>query len=203
MKAGTHRPEEPPPDGSSRAEPDLAPAETTGESPDGRAGKQRPGRSRSVAVWAATIAGALLILGFAPLSRLAARGLPQPRSQFPPIVTGPQHGQATALHAVPAGLPSGAHIRTAADVFPYAVAALGQRRARALLALLQSKTYLANSLTGYASGNSSNPYGAGYPYQYSALNAVLSQAPPASFAAGATALGAALTVLAAQPASRS
>jgi cellulose synthase operon protein C len=203
MKAGTHQPAEPQPEGSSRAEPDLAPAETTGESPDARAGEQRPGRSRGIAVWVIAIAGALLILGFAPLSRLAADGLPQPPGRFPPIVTRSQHSHPTALHAVPAGLPNGAQIRTAADVFPYAVAALGQRQARALMALVQSRKYLANSLTGYGTANSSNPYGAEYPYQYPPLNAVLSQAPPASFAAGATALGAALTVLAAQPPSGS
>ena len=203
MKAGTHRPAEPQPEGSSRAEPDLAPAETTGESADSRAGKQRSGRSGSIAVWVITIAGALLILGFAPLSRLAAHGLPQTAGRIPPVVTGPSQGNATALHAVPAGLPNGAQIRTAADVFRYAVAALGQRQARALMALVQSKTYLANSLAGYGTANSSNPYGAEYPYQYPPLNAVLSQAPPTSFAAGATALGAALTVLAAQPPSGS
>jgi hypothetical protein len=157
-----------------------------------------------MALWVVTIAGALLILGFAPLSRLAAHGLPEPPGGFPPVVTRAQHSHTTALQAVPAGLPNGAQIRTAADVFPYAVAAVGLRRARALMALLQSKTALANSLTGYdTTGNSSNPYGAGYPYQYPPLNAVLSRAPAASFAAGATALGAALTVLAAQPPSGS
>jgi tetratricopeptide (TPR) repeat protein len=55
------------------------------------------------------------------------------------------------------------------------------------MALLDSKSYLAD------------PLGAKYPYQYPPLEAVLDQAPPASFASGATALGAALTVLAAQP----
>lgn len=157
-----------------------------------------------MALWVITIAGALLILGFAPLSRLAAHGLPEPPARLPAIVTRSQHSQATALQAVPAGLPKGAQIRTAADVFPYAVAALGPRQARALMALLQSKTTLADSLTNYdTAANSSNPYGADYPYQYPPLNAVLSQAPAASFAAGATALGAALTVLAAQPPSGS
>jgi tetratricopeptide (TPR) repeat protein len=102
-------------------------------------------------------------------------------------VTGPQRGDTTAVQAVPAGLPSGARIRTAADVFPYAVAALGPSDALALMALLDSKSYLADNL------------GAKYPYQYPPLETVLDQAPPASFASGATALGAALAVLAAQP----
>ena len=72
----------------------------------------------------------------------------------------------------------------------------------ALMALLVSKSYLANSIVGYGSDNTSNPYGVDYPYQYPPVDAVLDKAPPASLAndtTGATALGAALTVLAAQP----
>ena len=108
-------------------------------------------------------------------------------------MTGTQHGTSTAVQAVPAGLPNGARIRTAADVFPYAVAALGRSDALALMALLNSKNYLANDLAGYSTGT------VNYPYQYPPLSAVLDHAPPASFASGGTALGAALTVLAAQP----
>ena len=51
-----------------------------------------------------------------------------------------------AIQAVPAGLPDNARIRTAADVFPYAVAALGKPDALALMALLDSDTYLAGTL---------------------------------------------------------
>ena len=61
------------------------------------------------------------------------------------------------------------------------------------MALLNSKSYLANSLAGYSTGTVK------YPYQYPPLNAVLDRAPTARFASGGTALGAALTVLAAQP----
>ena len=72
------------------------------------------------------------------------------------------------------------------DVFPYARAALGKPGALALMALLNSKSHLSGSLPGY-------------PYRYRPLDTVLGQAPPARFASGATSLGAALTVLAAQP----
>ena len=161
------------------------------ESPEPSAGERRRGRSGGVVVLL-VIAGALLVLGFSPVSRLAAHGLPRAPASFAPVVTGPQHGNTTAVQAVPAGLPNGARIRTAADVFPYAVAALGKSDALALMALLNSKPYLANSLVGYGFG------GVKYPYRYPPLNAVFDRAPPARFASGATALGAALTVLAAQ-----
>jgi cellulose synthase operon protein C len=101
------------------------------------------------------------------------------------------------------GLPNGARIRTLADVFPYAVAALGKPDALALMALLDSNSSLAGTIVGYGSANTQNPYGVDYPYRYPPLDTVLDKAPPASFTAGATALGAALTVLAAQPQSGS
>ena len=91
------------------------------------------------------------------------------------------------------GLPRGARIRTAEDVLPYAVAALGGSDAQSLLAVLKSPSDLAGFPVGYLSGHLE------YPYRYPALDPVLNKAPPASFASGATALGAALTVLAAQP----
>jgi tetratricopeptide (TPR) repeat protein len=111
-------------------------------------------------------------------------------------VTGPERANTSAVQAVPVGLPHGARIRTAADVFPYAVAALGERAAQKLMALLNAEPYVGLSLVGYGGG--SPPY----PYVYTTLNAVLNDAPPSSFSSGAkaaTALGAALTVLAAQP----
>ncbi len=203
MKSGVHPPEEPQPEGSSGTEQNLEPAESAQESAESPGGTQPRGRSGGIAGWLVVIAGALLVLGFSPVSRLAAHGLPRVPGSSPPVVTRPLHGNTTAVQAVPAGLPNGAAIRTAANVFPYAVAALGQRQALALMALLQSKSYLANTLVGYGSGNTSNPYGATYPYQYPPLDAVLSKAPPASFGSAATALGAALTVLAAQPQSGS
>ena len=161
------------------------------ESPEPSAGERQRGRSGGVVV-SLVIAGALLVLGFSPVSRLAAHGLPRAPGSFAPVVTGSQHGNTTAVQAVPAGLPNGARIRTAADVFPYAVAALGKSDALALMALLNSKSLLAESLVVYSGSVK-------YPYRYPPLDAVLDRAPSASFASGATALGAALTVLAAQP----
>ena len=71
------------------------------------------------------------------------------------------------------------------------------------MALVDSKSFLANTIAGYGTADTSNPFGVYYPYRYPPLDAVLDSAPPASFASGATALGAALTVLAAQLESRS
>jgi hypothetical protein len=78
-------------------------------------------------------------------------------------------------------------------VLRYADAALGPSDARALMAVLKSSSLAQGFPVGYPSGHLE------YPYRYPALDAVLDRAPPASFASGATALGAALTVLAAQP----
>ena len=89
----------------------------------------------------------MVVLGFSPVSRLAAHGLPRAPGSLAPVVSGSQHGTTTAVQAVPSGLPNGARIRTAADVFPYAVAALGKPDALALMALLNSKYYLAEILS--------------------------------------------------------
>lgn len=91
------------------------------------------------------------------------------------------------------GLPPNARIRTAADVLPYAVAALGPSDARALMAILGSSSDLGGGPVGVYSSHLR------YPYQYPAFDAVVKKAPSGSFASGALALGAALTVLAAQP----
>ncbi len=153
-------------------------------------------RRRRYGVFTASLAaiGVLLVLGLAPASRLFARGLPQPPDGSAPAVTGPEHATISGVRDVPVGLPRGAHIREARDVLPYAVAALGRPGASALMTVLRSSYLLARPV-GYHAG-----FGhADYPYQYPSLNAVLDKAPLASFASGATALGAALTVLAAQP----
>jgi cellulose synthase operon protein C len=165
------------------------------EIPEPSKAERQRGRSWIVLV-SLVIVAALLMLGFSPLSRLAARGLPRAPGGPAPVVTGPQRANTSAVQAVPAGLPDGARIRTAADVFPYAVAALGERGARKLMALLNAEPYVGLSLVGY--GGISIPY----PYDYPPLDTVLDSAPPSSFSSGAnaaTALGAALTVLAAQP----
>jgi tetratricopeptide (TPR) repeat protein len=153
---------------------------------------RRRGRSGGVTA-SLVITGLILVLGFAPASRLVARDLPQSPPSFAPVVTGSQHGKATAVQDVPIGLPQGARIRTAGGVLSYAAAALGPSDALALMAVLKSSSDLASNPVGFSSGHVE------YPYRYPALDAVLNKAPPASFASGATALGAALTVLAAQP----
>ena len=119
--------------------------------------------------------GALLLLVFSPACRLASQGLPRAPSGFAPPATGPQRATTTAIQAVPTGLPRDVRIRTAADVFPYAVAALGRPTALALTALMTSQTYVAGDLVGYGIG------GIAYPYQYPLLDAVLDKAPPTSF----------------------
>jgi tetratricopeptide (TPR) repeat protein len=158
------------------------------ESPAPPAEKRRPGRAGRVVV-SLVIVGVALVLAFAPAARLAAQGLPAAPDRTVSVVAGPQRGPATAVRAVPAGLPTGARIRTAADVLPYAVAALGRPDAEALMALLNARSGLAVTDQSYRQ----------YPYQYPPLNAVLDRAPSASLALGGTALGAALTELAAQP----
>jgi cellulose synthase operon protein C len=209
MTSGVNVPEEPQVGDSSQTENNLESAGSrqaqensqTGdirqspESDGPSAGERRRGRSGGVAAWL-IVAGTLLVLGFSPASRLATHGLPRTQGSFAPVVSGSQHGNATAIQAVPVGLPNDTRIRAATDVFPYAVAALGKQDALALMALLDSKSYLANTLV---IGNLNIPTAANYPYRYRPLEAVLDNAPPASFASGATALGAALTVLAAQP----
>jgi len=151
----------------------------------------RRGRPGGVAAPLA-IAGLIVLLGFAPLSRLAADALPQSPPGFAPVLTGSQHRPISAVQDVPVGLPGGARIRAAGDVLPYAIAALGPSDARALMAALNA--------FGLGSGPVRDVSGhVDYPYRYPAFDAVIKRAPPASFASGATALGAALTVLAAQP----
>lgn len=153
----------------------------------------RGGRYRGGVAVLLVFTGLILVLGFAPLSRLAARDQSQPVSSFAPVAATSHRGKVTAVRDVPVGLPPDARIQTAGDVVPYAVAALGPSGAQALMALLNaSYASLPSSPVGYRS------YPVQYPYQYPALDSVLDQAPPASFARGATALGAALTVLAAR-----
>jgi len=174
---------------ASDADPSGEPSpERASEKP--RAARRR-GRSAVVAL-SLVLAGLVIVLGFAPASLLAARDLPR----LPP---GPgreaasSRQEATAVRDVPLGLPREARIRTIADVRRYAEAALGPSYAPAFLAALRSSSLAASFPAGYLSGHLE------YPYRYPALDTVLDKAPPASLAAAGTALGAVLTVLAAQP----
>ena len=192
MASGVIQPKEPQAGGSSPAA-GVIQAEERPEPPARERERGRLGR----VVLSLVIVGVLLVLGFSPLSRLAAQGLPQALGGQAPVAAGLQRGKTTAIQAIPAGLPKGARIRTVADVFPYAVAALGKSNARALMALLNSKSSLVTSFVVTSSG------GVSYPYRYPPLETVIDHAPSAGFVSGATALGAALTVLAAQPQSAS
>ncbi len=206
MTAGVNVPQGPQAGDSSQTQPGQSPqaggSRQTGDIRQGKhrtepsAGDQRRGRVSRIVIWP-VVAGALLVLAFSPVSRLAANGLPRALGNSAAVVTGPQHGNTTTIQAVPAGLPKDTRIRTTADVLPYAVAALGEQDGLALMTLLKSKSSLAGTIAG--SGTTGNPYGVYYPYRYPPLEAVLDNAPPASFASGATALGAALTALAGQP----
>ena len=69
---------------------DVNPSEgprTEGGGPEKSAVARRRGRSGGVAA-SLVITGLILVLGFAPVSRLVARDLPQSPPSFAPVVTG-------------------------------------------------------------------------------------------------------------------
>jgi tetratricopeptide (TPR) repeat protein len=130
-----------------------------------------------------------VVLGLAPLSSLAGHRPDRPAGLVVEVSTGA--GVPTGHSGrqdVPLGLPPGAEIRTPEDVRPYAVQALGPARADALLTILTSGEMLAASAAGYPD----------YPYRYPVLESLLGAPPDRELAPAWTALGAALTVLAAQ-----
>lgn len=101
------QPEGPQADGSpERADASPESSDGAQEGTDGGPEKpaivRRRGRSGDVAA-ALVIIGIILVLGFAPAARLTARGLPQPPPSFPSVVTGSQHGKASAVRDVPVG----------------------------------------------------------------------------------------------------
>lgn len=173
--------------------PEGAPSE---EIPENPAVVRRRGRSGDVAA-SLVITGLILLLGFAPASRLLAGHLRLVPPSVTPVVIGSQYGKATAVHDVPLGLVAGARIRTTADVLPYATAALGRSDGLALMAVLKSSADTGGPNLGGGPVVAAGQYE--YPYRYPAFDAVLDKVPPANSASGATALGAALTLLATQP----
>jgi tetratricopeptide (TPR) repeat protein len=96
------------------------------------------------------------------------------------------------LTDLPAGLPRDASIQTPEDVLPYAAAALGTRSADQFLSVLRSPDDLAIVLEDTDTTEV-------YPYEHPALDPLLDASPLARRPTEATALGAALTLLAAQP----
>jgi tetratricopeptide (TPR) repeat protein len=156
------------------------------------AGSIRTLSRAEIAFLAFVVIGLILLVGLAPLSRVVANGLPDPPNPVVPQAnTAPRAGTST-VREVPVGLASGARIRTSADVVSYVQAAFGSA-ATAFMAVLRSGKDLPSSPVGYATNHVE------YPYRYPQLEPVLDAAPPDQFNASATALGAALTVLAAQP----
>ena len=134
-----------------------------------------------------------MVLGLAPLGSLVGHRPDRPAGLSVEVSTGA--GVPTGRSSrqdVPLGLPPGAEVRTVEDVRPYAVQALGPARADALIAVLGSEEMLANQL---AVGSEGSPE---YPYRYPAVESLLGGPPDPGSAAAWTALGAALTVLAAQ-----
>ncbi|MGY1692503.1 hypothetical protein [Geodermatophilus sp. SYSU D01105] len=151
------------------------------------------GSSGTAARLTAVAVGLLVVLGLAPLSSLLGHRPERPTGLAVEFSTG---AGVPAGHSsrqdVPLGLSVDAEIRTVEDVRPYAVEALGQARADALVAALGSGELLASQLAEDSGGYPE------YPYRYLALETLLAGTPDRELAPAWTSLGAALTVLAAQ-----
>lgn len=152
-----------------------------------------PSRLRLVAS-VAVVLGVVLLLAFAPLSGLVGRP-PAPSPALPTdLGKGPKiPGVSSGIQVVPAGLPAGTRIHTLADVRAYAVAALGPAGADTLTATLNGPVSLNTTVAGIQNG-----IGGVYPYRYPSMETLLDAVPPDGLRSGGTALGAALTVLAAE-----
>ncbi len=107
MTAGVNVPQGPQAGDSSQTQPGQSPqaggSRQTGDIRQGKhrtepsAGDQRRGRVSRIVIWP-VVAGALLVLAFSPVSRLAANGLPRALGNSAAVVTGPQHGNTTTIH---------------------------------------------------------------------------------------------------------
>src|SRR3954453_665340 len=120
---------------------------------------------RSIALLgAAVIVGLLMVLGVVPLSELVGSrpGRPAGLSVGVSSSTGVPPAD-SGLQDVPRGLPRGTVIRTADNVLPFAVRALGPAGADALLAVLASGGSL---LVDQVTTEDGTPL---YPYRYPAL----------------------------------
>src|SRR3712207_5311339 len=151
------------------------------------------GSPRTAAWVTAVVASLLVVLGVAPLSSLVGHRPDRPAGLSVEVSTGA--GAPTGYSSrqdVPLGLPADAEIRTVEDVRPYAVQALGPAGADALLAVLGSEEMLANQLAVDAEDSPQ------YRYRFPSVESFLGGTPAPESATAWTALGAALTVLAAQ-----
>jgi cellulose synthase operon protein C len=175
--------------GALPAPPEEAPAEP--EPPPLRA-LSRPG----LAIAALVAIALVLILSVAPMAHLAGVRPLAPGALYT-VVTRAAAGTSSAtdeaaVRRLPEGLPAAATVRTADDVRPYAVAALGALAADRLMNAIGGSEDLS---TEASDGAGNTPY----PYRYPTLDPILDSAPAEDFRFGATALGAALVLLAGQP----
>ena len=105
--------------------------------------KRRTRRVRTLLLPGLVLLGLALVLALAPVAHLAARRLPPPPNDPTPIVAGATRPGTTAMRNLPIGLPTGVTITSGQDVYPYAVAALGELGAQELMAMLSSPNDLA------------------------------------------------------------
>lgn len=174
--------------GSAAGRPPEPPAQ------DGDAeARRRPPRASRVAVALGAV-GLMGVLGLGPVSRLASTEPPTPEG-FSMAVRedGDRTDTSPTVRDLPLGLPSGTEIRTVEDVHPYAVAALGVTGADLFMAVLRSPEDLAIVLEVDDDVNER------YPYEHAALDPILEASADRTSPSEATALGAALTLLAARP----
>ncbi|NTY60900.1 tetratricopeptide repeat protein [Mycolicibacterium sphagni] len=152
-------------------------------------------RRRPTWITIALIVGVLALVGFAPAARLAANRLPVRTADPTVTAEGKPRDHPTAVRVLPAGLPPEVTIAEIRDVHPYAVAALGVPGAQALEDVLSSDTEVHPT----TKPNPTSDWDFGYPYRYTAFDAIIDTAPPDQFKSSATQLAAALIKLAGRP----
>lgn len=152
------------------------------------ADRRRRSRLTLLSMGALTLLGVLLIAALAPAAHLAAEKLPLRPDDVTALVEGSVNTGTTALRQLPVGLPTGKRIASVQDVYPFAVAALGESGARALSGLLTSQEWLVPS-------SAPDSYRFDYPYHYPVLEPILAGAPADQLQRNAVALAAALIQL--------
>lgn len=159
----------------------------------GASARPRPTRAGRVAVALGAI-GLAAVLGLGPVSHLATAEPPALDGSSTSVSDGQIHGDtAPTVQDLPMGLRDGTNIRTAEDIQPYAVAALGVSGADRFMTVLRSPEDLAIVF------EDDDDVTERYPYQHLTLDPILDASLSRSSAVEAAALGAALTLLAARP----
>lgn len=155
--------------------------------------RRRLPRAERLAVAIGTI-GIAAVLGLGPVSRLATAEPLPPEGLSATVSDGSVRTDTSpTVRNLPMGLPRGTDIRTAEDVQPYAVSALGVTGADRFMAVLRSPEDLAIVL------EADDDVTERYPYEHPALDPILDASLSGTSTAEVTALGAALTLLAARP----